>query len=93
VPVSGALPEFNNFTDPRYIEALGLLFASFQKLDTYKLERVEIQTAAGVNFWFYYNNQELNERFYAKVFKPFLGQTRVVRTWGLTPLDAIKKHT
>lgn len=56
MPVPGALPEFNNFTDPRYIEALGLLFASFQKLDTYKLERVEIQTAAGVNFWFYYNN-------------------------------------
>jgi len=60
IPVQGSQPlpgvwrPFTDISDQRYADSLNLIQKTFTGIDTYKLQKVEYQIVAGINFLFYY---------------------------------------
>lgn len=57
-PLSGVWRPFTDISDSRYADSLNLIKKTFIGIDTYKLQKVEYQIVAGINFLFYYTSSK-----------------------------------
>jgi hypothetical protein len=83
---------FVQINDSGYLQSVEHVLKTFDGLEKYTLEKTEYQVVAGTNFLFYFLNTQWNEKFYAKVYRPFYGPCVVTSTWGNMPCNVVGKE-